>query len=323
MIPNLVSIVIPTYNRKDIIDETINSALGQTYQNIEVIILDNNSDDGSYNYLKKKYQTNRNVAVYSNESTLDIVKNWRKCFEYANGEYVHILWSDDLISPEFILRTLDFLESNPEAGFVYTKTAIFDNDSGISKTVFNLDQSGLIEKSVFIEKSLLGMPLSVPVSPANALFRRNDVDKNLLIDIPNNFGVEFSKLGQGNDCLLFLLSLNHYSHFGYLDEELAFFRAHSNSITLSTDSFLVTFRYHLAKAYFVSLAQLDMKLIKRFNSKSLVLTLLGVCLGKGKMLSIPKLYTSNVNTTVDYPYVLVVLANYLRHGIIKLKLTLF
>ena len=315
MIPSLVSIVIPTYNRRDLIDETVNSALAQTYQNIEIIILDNNSDDGSYNYLKKKYQTERNVAVYSNEITLDIVRNWRKCFEYANGEYVHILWSDDVIDSEFILKTRDFLESNPEAGFVYTKTAIFDNDRGTSKTVFKLDQSGLIEKSVFIEKSLLGLPLSVPVSPANALFRRKDIDQNLLIDIPNNFNIDFARLGQGNDNLLFLLTLNDYTHFGYLDEELAFFRAHSESITLSTNSLLVTIRYHLAKAFFVDRSSIDSRTIIRFNSKVFLI----IILCKIGRLNIEGdfsgLYTNNYVRNYKLRYVCVHLLEYIRNAI--------
>lgn len=270
----LVSIVIPTFNRIDLVGETIDSALAQTYDNIEVIILDNNSTDGTIDCLEADYRGSSNVRIYQNEVTLDIVQNWRKCFELSKGEYVLILWSDDLIDPEFISKTHNFLEENPNAGFVYSLTEIFNTDKGTSKDAFKLNESGLIEKNVFIEKSLLETPLSVPVSPANTLFRRIDIDKNLLLDIPNNFNVNFSKIGQGNDNLLFLLALNDYSHFGYLDEKLAYFRDHTNSITLSTNSFLVTFRYHIAKAFFVDNLNLDKDLIIRFNSKLVMILFL-------------------------------------------------
>lgn len=312
---NLVSIVIPTYNRIDLIDETVNSALDQTYQNIEVIVLDNNSSDGSFNYLQEKYKANSKIRIYKNDVTYDIVKNWRKCFEYSKGEYVLILWSDDLIDREFISKTHNFLEKNPNAAFVYSLTQIFNKDKGTSKDIFKLNKSGLIDKKVFIEKSLLETPLSVPVSPANTLFRRRDVDKNLLINVPNNFKVDFSKIGQGNDNLLFLLALNDYSHFGYLDERLSYFRDHTNSITLSTNSFLVTFRYHLAKVFFVDNLNLDKNLILKFNSKIFLIILLCKITGIKLNNSYSELYSNNSIKNYRLKYVFVYLFKYINHAV--------
>ena len=312
---NLVSIVIPTYNRIDLIDETVNSALDQTYQNIEITVLDNNSTDGSFNYLQEKYKANSKIRIYKNDVTYDIVKNWRKCFEYSKGEYVLILWSDDLIDPEFISKTQNFLEKNSNAAFVYSLTGIFNTEKGISKDAFKLNKSGLFEKKVFIEKSLLEPPLSVPVSPANTLFRRKDVDKNLLINIPNNFKIDFSKIGQGNDNLLFLLALNDYSHFGYLDEKLSYFRDHTNSITLSTNSFLVTLRYHLAKVFFVDNSNLDKNLILKFNSKIFLVMLLCKITGIKLNNSYSKLYTKNLIKNYRLKYVFIYLFKYINHAL--------
>lgn len=311
----LVSIVIPTYNRIDLIAETVNSAISQTYNNIEIIVLDNNSSDGSFNYLQEKYKTNNKIRIYKNDVTYDIVKNWRKCFEYSEGEYVLILWSDDLIDPDFIFKTQNFLEENPNAAFVYSLTGIFNTDKGTSKDAFKLNKSGLIEKKVFIEKSLLEPPLSAPVSPANTLFRRKDVDKNLLINIPNNFKVDFSKIGQGNDNLLFLLTLNDYSHFGYLDEKLSYFRDHTNSITLSTNSFLVTFRYHLAKVFFVDNLNLDKNLILKFNSKIFLIILLCKITGIKLNNSYSNLYSNNSIKNYRLKYVFVYLFKYINHAV--------
>ena len=316
----LVSIIIPTYNRINLIGETVNSALAQTYNNIEIIVLDNNSSDGSFNYLQENYKANSKIRIYKNDVTYDIVKNWRKCFEYSLGEYVLILWSDDLIDPEFISKTQNFLEENPNAAFVYSLTQIFNKEKGTFKNVFKLNKSGLIEKKVFIEKSLLEQPLSVPVSPANTLFRRKDVVKNLLINIPNNFKVDFSKIGQGNDNLLFLLALNDYSHFGYLDEKLSYFRDHSNSITLSTNSFLVTLRYHIAKAYFVSNSNLDRKLIIKFNSKVFLIMILCKVMGIKTKNSFNKLYSNNTINDYKLKYSIYFLIKYIKHSI-KVKLS--
>lgn len=316
MYKDLVSIVIPTYNRVNLIQETIDSALSQTYKYTEIIVLDNNSSDNTFSFLNKKYNKNLKVKVYKNDFTLDIVKNWRKCFDYANGKYVHILWSDDLISPEFISKTVEFLECNPSAGFVYTLTEIFNNDKGISKYAFQLKNSGLIDKKVFIEKSLMEPPLSVPVSPANALFRRIDIEKNLLLDIPNNFGIKFSEIGQGNDNLLFLLTLNDYSHFGYIDECHSYFRDHTSSITLSTNSFLVTLRYHIAKSFFVSKSKIENKLIKKFNSKVLLILLVCKISGLKGKIKFKNLYLNNTSHEYKLKYVLYFVFKYVRY---KLK----
>lgn len=275
----LVSVVIPTYNRVDLIQETINSVLSQKYNNFEIIVLDNNSDDSTYEILNKKYNKFSFIKIYKNEITLDIVRNWRKCFEYAVGKYILILWSDDLISQDFLSKTVNFLESNPNAGFVYTLTNIFNNENGKTKNVFQLKQSGLLEKKIYIEKSLLDPPLSVPVSPANSLFRRKDVDKNLLIDIPNNYDIDFSKIGQGNDNLLFLLTLKDYTHFGYINECHSYFRDHNQSITLSTHSFLVTLRYHIAKSFYVNNSDLEKRIILKFNSKLILIMIVCKLIG--------------------------------------------
>ena len=71
----LVSIVIPTFNRVNLIGETVFSALSQSYENIEVIVLDNNSGDQTVDFLEKKFSAYDNLFVYKNLETLPIVEN--------------------------------------------------------------------------------------------------------------------------------------------------------------------------------------------------------------------------------------------------------
>lgn len=301
---SLVSIVIPTFNRAYLIQETVDSALSQTYDDLEIIILDNNSSDGSLKLLENLYSTNPKIQLYQNQTTLDIVKNWKKCFDFAKGEYVLILWSDDLIDPEFIERTASFLSENPLAGFVYTKTEIFNRQAGLSKEVFVLEKEGLIERDLFIRKSLLDPPLSVPVSPANSLFRRKDLQNYLMEEIPNNFGLTYSKIGQGNDNLLFLLALKDYKYFGYINKTLSHFRDHNKSITLSTNSFLVTMHYHIAKAYFISQVPINSELIKKYNAKIILIKWLCILTGVKPKLRLKSLYVNKIR--VSYNPILVV-----------------
>lgn len=298
----LISIVVPTYNRVNLISETIESALNQTYSNLEIIVLDNNSSDDSYEFLVSKYSGQKNIFIYKNETTLDIVLNWKKALSYANGEYCHILWSDDLIDSQFITKCFNFLINNSSAGFVYTRTAFFSSFGCNHKDVYILGKTGLYSSDVFIHKSLLDPPLSVPVSPANALFRTKDLKKNLVSDIPNNFNIDYSTIGQGNDLLLFLNTFLDYTHFGYLDERLSFFRVHDDSLTLATDSFKVTYNYHIAKAYFMTISKTSKILYRRFNSKTLVLILLGYFLRGESYLSVKRLYVNKSKNYISARY---------------------
>ncbi len=200
----LVSILIPTYNREKLILETINSAINQTYKNIEIIVVDNNSTDDSYKFIKDIARLHTNIKVYQNKENIGLVRNWRKCIEYATGEYAKILWSDDLIAPTFIEKTLPYLIENENIGFVFTGTEIFNTGKNANDKVYFIGETGTYDTDKYIESSLLGSPFQVPVSPGNALFRTKDLNKNLMLDIPNKMNIDYKMLGMGNDVLIYL-----------------------------------------------------------------------------------------------------------------------
>jgi glycosyltransferase involved in cell wall biosynthesis len=270
----LISIFIPVYNREKLIGETIESAINQTYKNIEIIIVDNNSTDKTWEILKSYSQKDKRIKIYRNEENIGPVRNWRRCFEYAQGEYAKFLWSDDLIAPEFIEKTLPYLINNPDVGFVFTGTEIFFNEENNEKIkAYFIGKTGLYPTEKFIESMLLGEPYSVPVSPGNALFRMKDLYKNTLIDIPNKKGIDFSKYAIGNDALIYLLTAKDYPIFAFINEVLSFFRAHMGSITISSNRKYLGSCYLLANAYFVKNYLKDGELVKKFNAILLLNTL--------------------------------------------------
>ena len=268
-----VSILIPTYNREKIILETLNCAVNQTYKNTEVIVVDNKSTDNSYEIIKEFAREHPNVKVYQNNENIGPVKNWRRCLDYATGEYAKILWSDDLIAPGFIEKTLPYLIDHEDVGFVFTGTEIFNDDTGQRNKAYFIGETGIYDTSKYIESSLLGRPLPVPVSPGNALFRKKDLEKNMLLDVPNKIGSDFAMHAIGNDALIYLLTAKDYPRFAFVYETLSFFRIHNDSITIASDKNQVGSFYYIAKAYFVDNYVDDPEIIKKFNSK-----LLGVCI---------------------------------------------
>lgn len=309
----LVSILIPVYDRKEFVKRAIESAINQTYKNIEIIAVDNQSTDKTYEVLKGYSKKYSNVKVYQNNENIGPVRNWLKCLEYASGEYVKILWSDDLIDPEFIEKTLPFLQNNEDVGFVFTGTEIFNNDTGKKTKAYFIGDTDIYSTEKFIEGILLGGPF--PVSPGNALFRRKDVKKNLLLGIPNKIGSDFKMHAIGNDVLLYLLTANKYSHFAFVNETLSYFRAHSNSISISTNKIDVALLYYLAKAYFVENYINEKRLTRKFNAK-LFLNLLRYKSNKLGIKSVRDFYTDGVKIEVDFGYVLQIIINKIKNKLI-------
>ena len=240
----------------------------------------------------------RRVRIFRNETNIGPVRNWRRCLDYATGEYVKILWSDDLIAPTFIEKTLPYLEGYNDVGFVFTGTEIFNNDTGKRARAYVIGDTGIYDTGKYIESSLLGRPLPVPVSPGNALFRKKDLEKNILLDVPNKIGSDFKMHAIGNDALIYLLTAKDYPRFAFINESLASFRAHNDSITISSDSIKLPILYHIAKAYFVENYIDDINLGKKFNSRLLIRVLRG-----GKKMGIRKIqdfYFNNDKVDIDY-----------------------
>ncbi|OQX54108.1 MAG: glycosyl transferase [Candidatus Cloacimonas sp. 4484_209] len=268
-----VSILIPVYNRDNLIMETLESAVNQTYKNIEVIVVDNKSTDNTFEIVKEFAKLHPNVKVYQNEENIGPVRNWRRCLDYATGEYVKILWSDDLIAPDFIEKTLPYLMDHEDVGFVFTGVEVFFHRTGRKEKIHFFGNTNIYDTKKYIENSLLGGP--VPGSPGSALFRRKDLEENLLLDIPNKFSIDFKMHAIGNDVLIYLLTANKYPKFAFINEKLSFFRAWEGSITLSTNGSFLSMLHLIARAYFVENYLKDNALRKKFNSRIMFFLLRG------------------------------------------------
>lgn len=244
-----VSILIPVFNRDSIIQQTIKSALEQTYKNIEVIVVDNASTDNTWQIIQSIAIQDSRVKAFRNDTNLGPVRNWLRCVEEASGEYGKILWSDDLIASDFIEKTLPLLKDD-NVGFVFTGTKIFSGEKPKNEKVcYSLGKTGLYPSSHYIENVIYEG--NMPVSPGCAIFRMEDIRKNLWLDVPNQINSEFSMHAIGNDVLLFLLTAKDYEFFGNIAEPLSFFRAHEGSISVSSKSGKLPLHYALAKSYFI------------------------------------------------------------------------
>ena len=113
----LVSVIIPTYNRKHFLSDAIDSCQSQTYDNLEVIVADDGSTDGTADFIRNKYGDSIRLLAGSNQGPA-IARN--RGLNAARGEYVHFLDADDRLHEEKIALGIDIFQRHPDVHVLYT-----------------------------------------------------------------------------------------------------------------------------------------------------------------------------------------------------------
>lgn len=259
-----VSILVPVYNRVHYIEQALASALDQTFGDFEVVVVDNCSTDGSWDLIQRVAERDTRVRVFRNDSNIGPVRNWQRCVREARGELGKIIWSDDLLHPEFLAEAVPLM-SNTTVGFVYSPAVIFFGEDPLDGlNLYGDTPPGCRPTAEFIEGALLKR--DYPVSPGCALFRLRDMRDCLVDEVPNRVGSDFAMHAIGPDVLLFLLVAERYPYFHRLARPLSFFRAHQGAITVAEGKGKIALHYDIAKAWFVSRGNLSSGLVAKFNS---------------------------------------------------------
>jgi len=109
----LVSVVIPTYNRKKYVVYAIDSVLKQTYKNIEIIIIDNGSTDGTDTVIFELIKKSPNITALKNKINLEVAKTLNTAIAAAKGKYIARLDDDDYwCDSQKLEKQVEFLENN-------------------------------------------------------------------------------------------------------------------------------------------------------------------------------------------------------------------
>lgn len=134
-----VSIVTPSFNQARYIEDTILSVLNQTYTDIEYLVIDGLSDDGTVDILKKYDHRLTSWVSEKDKGQTDAIN---KGFSMASGEIFAWLNSDDTLEPDAVARIVDFFQTNPDVGLVYGD-ANFTDENGSVIGKFNATQTDL------------------------------------------------------------------------------------------------------------------------------------------------------------------------------------
>ena len=105
--PCIVSVCIPTYNGSLFLRECLDSVLNQTFQDIEVVVVDDVSTDDTVSIVEEYMRSDKRVRLFVNKKNLGLVQNWNRCVDLAKGEWVKFVFQDDIIMPSCISRMLE------------------------------------------------------------------------------------------------------------------------------------------------------------------------------------------------------------------------
>ncbi|MEX2534104.1 MAG: glycosyltransferase family 2 protein [Trueperaceae bacterium] len=145
----LVTIGIPTYNRADgYLRQALDSALGQTYPNCEIVVSDNCSSDDTSSLVRSK--ADERLRYFRHERNIGANNNFNFCLEQARGEYFLLLHDDDLIDPDFVESCIAAKRGTGEVGIIRTGTRVIDHENQVGARKVN-GCDGLSSEQMFLE----------------------------------------------------------------------------------------------------------------------------------------------------------------------------
>ena len=115
----LISVLIPNFNYVKYVATAVDSALAQTYPNVEVVVSDNCSTDGAWELLDERYGDDPRVRLYRNATNIGMARNFDRLLELARGRYVMCLSSDDFLFPQHLAQLEAGFASDPQLDVVY------------------------------------------------------------------------------------------------------------------------------------------------------------------------------------------------------------
>jgi glycosyltransferase involved in cell wall biosynthesis len=124
----LVSIVTPSFNQASFLEATVQSVLGQDYPNLEYILVDGGSIDGSVEVIKKYADR---LAWWVSEPDKGQTDALNKGFARARGQVLAWLNSDDTYEPDAVAAAVDFLQTHPDVGLVYGDANFIDEQGRV------------------------------------------------------------------------------------------------------------------------------------------------------------------------------------------------
>lgn len=232
----LVSILIPTYNQTKYLREALESAINQTYPNIEIIIGDDSTNDEVENFIKLYLKKNNNIIYFKNQPhEMDYGwENTKKLYNKSNGEYINYLFHDDVFVPTKIEKMMNYFLQYPNITLVTSvRQQITENGDKIElngpfKRLFNKDT---IVNGYEMNRYIVSNLINCIGEPTTVLFKKRYINNG-------EFGHLNKKLFKCNVDVAIWVTLLGYGDMVYISEVLSYFRCHSQQNSNKPELFL-------------------------------------------------------------------------------------
>ena len=170
-----ISIIIPCYNSEEFIEECIESAINQKYKNKEIIVVDNESTDNSYNKIKEMQTKHPSIIVGTAPNLYDY--SWQEpvaeAMKHCTGDYFTILGSDDFLEDNYLSNICDVLTKAPQIKIMQSPLIGYDNQAKINVGELSHFYTSLNQfKSLLFEKS--------PVITPTVVYKKSLYDEGMI-----------------------------------------------------------------------------------------------------------------------------------------------
>ncbi|MEM4230750.1 MAG: glycosyltransferase family 2 protein [Candidatus Pacearchaeota archaeon] len=137
----LVSVIIVNWNGKNFLRECLTSLYSQNYKNIEVIFVDNNSNDGSVEYMKKNFPKTKIIV---NKENLGFAEGNNIGYRHSAGDYILFLNNDTRVTKNFLTELIEVLESDKKIGGAQSKILLMDDPARLDSVGAFLTNTGFL-----------------------------------------------------------------------------------------------------------------------------------------------------------------------------------
>ena len=161
-----LSVIMPVYNAEKYLDKSIQSIINQTYKNIELIMIDDYSNDNSIKIMEKYLSDN--IILIKNLKNSGAGYSRNEGLKICTGEYIGYIDADDYIEPDYYEKMINQMEKENSDIVVCDIFVKYENNNGINQRTVACE--GKIEKYNFLNNGL-------SASPCNKIFKRKDILK--------------------------------------------------------------------------------------------------------------------------------------------------
>lgn len=238
----LVSILIPTYNRADYLGQAIDSALAQTYKNIEIIVHDDASTDNTP-VLLKQYHDKR-LRIIRTENNHGMLGGWNYIVKQAKGDYIKFLASDDLLELDCVQELVNTALKHSNAAIVTCQRKFIDGKGRLVKKMGYSNKDTIVNGLKHAHWILTTLRENKIGEPTAVLYPTK------LVKQAGEYDPTFSQFADFE----YWIRLLQFGDLVYVHKPLCSFRTHASSNTSSAiaDGRFITEIFALIEKYYTS-----------------------------------------------------------------------